>query len=694
MKFRNLLLLLTLLPSFLFARTLTESELRALGIEAFKQKAQFICPQAVDYNLKDCEFLVQDGVIDIAVLHFESGFLIMSAEDAVIPVLAYDFENSIDLSNLAPGVQVLLAQYRQEIAIARRMQLPQSEKVRNAWASLRQPSTRGIRTETVIAPLIKSHWNQNRYYNYLCPEDPNAPGGYDGRVPNGCVAVAMSQIMFYYRYPESGFGNHTNYTEYGSFHVNFAQQHYNYDAMCDELDYYNNEVAKLIFHCGTAVNMMYGSDGSGAYSGDVPAAMATYFKYSSSAQHINKHNYSDSEWHATLISNLNNLLPVYYTGYSQEGGHAFICDGYNSDEYFHFNFGWGGSGNAYYVTESIDESQNVVNGYGYGQSAIIDLYPLESSYPVYCQDRVTNAINGTLEDGSGIYNYLNNTYCTYVITHPRQYSVNISLTGFDTQEGHDYLRFWDGHPSQNNLLEELSGYHPGLSLSLNTDSLYITFETDDSVTAQGWRLSFQSERENISCGTVEATATSGTLTDNSGDDNYRDNSSCIWMLRGATGSVYTFTFEELDLSPEDHLDIYDYNPYPAELLGSFTGNTIPGPLVCYTSRIRIKFVSDNYLNAQGFKLHWTSSTTGIDDLDVQAPVYPNPASDKVYLPLPDDIDQCSVTLYNMSGQMVFSQLYVTEKTAEIPVQGLPDGIYLLRAESNGKAMHKKIVVIH
>lgn len=693
MKIKNLLFILILMPLLLPAKTLTQSELKTLGVRAFKQKAQNLCPEAAHYNLKDCEFLTSGGVIDMAVLHFESGFLIMSAEDAVMPVLAYDFENSIDIGNLAPGLEVLLAQYREEIAIVRRQQLPPSEKIRAAWAELRQPSTRGTRASAVVGPLIQSRWNQNRYYNYLCPQDENAPSGYDGRVPNGCVAVAMSQIIFYYRFPESGFGSHTNYTEYGSFHVNFGQQHYNYDAMCDELNYFNNEVAKLIFHCGTAVNMMYGADGSGAYSGDVPNAMSTYFRYSPTAHQIIKHNYSDSTWHVMLKNELDALRPVYYSGYSTEGGHAFICDGYNTDDYFHFNFGWGGNGNGYFVTESIDESEDAVGGYSYGQSAIVELYPIESNYPTYCNNRVITAIEGTLEDGSGNYPYQNNAYCTYIITDSRQYGVQINIGKMDTQEGHDLLRFWNGHPSQNNLLREFSGTTTE-EFSVDADSLYITFETDDSVTAQGWRLSFQSLREQISCGVVESTAPSGTLSDNSGDDHYRDNASCIWNLRNTSNAYYLITFEEMDLSLEDHVDIYDMSLYPVELLGSFTGNTIPDPFICNSNRLRIKFISDNYLNAQGFKLKWEVLGTDIDELGTTAPPYPNPASDLLYLPLPDDMEHCNVTIYNMVGSSVYSQPFTTGGTLEILVRNLPNGIYLLRAESDGKTMHKKIVVKH
>lgn len=695
MKIQRFVLFLILIPVMMSARTLTKNEMTTLGTRAFQQKAQQICPEAASYSLKDCEYLRDGGEISMAVLHFDHGFLLLSAEDAVMPVLAYDFTNDIDLSNLAPGVEFLLSQYQNEIAVARSENLAQTERVADAWRELRHPS-RSVTTEVVVAPLITARWNQNKYYNYYSPQDENAPGGYDGKVPNGCVAVAMSQIIYYYRYPESGTGSHTNYTyDYGSFYVNFAQQHYNYEAMDDQLSSYNNEVAKLIFHCATSVDMGYGADGSGAYSHDVPAALSTYFRYNTDSQYRHKNSYSDSAWHVMLKTDLDAKRPIYYSGYSESGGHAFVCDGYNSDDYFHFNFGWGGSGNGYYVTQSNDSVNNAVNGYEHGQNAIFNLHPLYNNYPRYCEDKTITSTNGTLEDGSGNLDYQNNTYCTYVITGQLQYAVDITLKKLSSQENHDYLRFWNGHPSQDSLLAELSGSVSNFSHQFSTDSLYITFETDDSVTAEGWHLSYHSLREGIGCGVYNTHDHTGVIYDNSGDDyNYRDNMTCRWMIRLSNVPFITFTFEELDISPEDHLEFYDMATYPYELLGSFTGNENPGTVTYYASKIQVAFNSDNYLNAAGFKVLWSASDVGIEDFVTEMSVLPNPASDILHITLSEPLDHSVVTLYNMVGQAVFAQEYDNADHIEIPINQLTNGIYVLSMESGGRTLHQKIVIRH
>ena len=696
MKFCKTLIILLFIPSLITAKTLTKDNITTLGVRAFHQKAQSICPVACSYSLKNCQYLKTNGVIDLAVLHFDAGFLILSAEDAVFPVLAYSFTDDIDLDNLAPGARYFLSQYRQEIAAARRKHSVPDEKVQNAWDELLH-SSKDVATEIIVAPLLHSNWNQNKFYNDLCPMDGNAPSGYDGKVPNGCVAVAMSQIMFYYRYPESGTGSHTNFTDYGNFYVNFAQQHYNYDAMCDKLNFYNNEVAKLIFHCGTAIDMMYGPDGSGAYSFEVPEAMSNYFRYNTDAHYISKHDYSDSTWCNILKNELDALRPIYYSGYSESGGHAFVCDGYNSDNYFHFNFGWGGSSNGYYITQSSDTNNSVVGGFSFGQSAIVNLHPLDNSYPVYCSDRLLTASNGSLGDGSGYKNYQDNNYCTYIIADQQQYAASITLKQFSTQEGHDFLRFWNGHPSHDSLLLELSGeITHETSYTFNTDSLYITFETDDSITAPGWYLSYESIRDGLGCGAqVIHNSFSGIISDRSDDDNnYRNDQSCSWIFRLSNSPVITFTFEEMDISPEDHLDFYDISVIPHTLIASYSGNTLPEPLVCNKSKIKVRFLADNYLNASGFRITWSASGTGIENRNVPATLYPNPASETVHLSFAQPLDKCEVSIRNIIGQNLFTQSYDDASIIEIPVNKLPNGIYLLSVSSKGESLHKKFIVQH
>lgn len=680
----------------------SKSELKNLGVKAFKMKAERFAPQAARQTLEKCEFLTDNGSVYAALLHFNSGFLLLAADDAVTPVLAYDFNNNIDLDDVAPATLQLIEQYRNEILAVRRNKLAPDADATRLWNALRNGPLRDNDTDTIestsVGPLLKSTWNQNKFYNFFSPYDEEAPAGYDNKTPNGCVAVAMSQIMYYYRYPKTGMGSHTNYSNYGNFYVNFAQQIYNYDAMCDKLKYFNTEVAKLIFHCGVSVDMMYGADGSGAYSHDVPGAMSAYFGYSNASQHVSKYEYYNSSWNNLLKQELDLLRPIYYSGYSEEGGHAFVCDGYQ-DDHFHFNFGWGGQGNGFFVTSSTSSDETVTGGYSGYQTAIIKLYPREDKYPEYCNDRLITAYNGTLEDGSGHSNYADNLYCTYIIANNAQFSVDVSLSSFETQQNRDFLRFWDKHPSNNNLLLELSGEMPSnVDYYFETDSLYITFETDDSISASGWRFSYQVSRDVIGCGNMQTYENSGTIVSNrDGEEYYKDNANCSWNIRPYNTEYLKFTFEQFEVSPEDHLDFYDLTTYPHTLLESFSGDNYPtSPIIINHGRVRVNFVSDNYLNDKGFKIHWESDNLeAIKDPAAELPVevYPNPASDKLNL-LVGDLYKVDVAIFDNVGKCLYHLVSQGNDHIQIPTNELSNGIYIVRLSSGNTTVHKKVVVKH
>ncbi|MDY6326466.1 MAG: C10 family peptidase [Bacteroidales bacterium] len=701
---KSITLMLLLAPLFLFANPIEKGSLKEAGLKAFRLKAEKYSSEFAGKRLASFDVLYDGDEPYAAVLNFDKGFLILAADDAVTPVLAYDFDNNFHLDDVAPASLLLLEQYRNEISAVRKYGLAPDERAVEGWNEILGNGSRNGGEASSVGPLINSAWNQNKYYNYYSPIDEGAPAGYDNKTPNGCVAVAMSQIMYYYRYPKKGTGYHTNHSSYGSFFVNFAQQTYNYDAMSDILSHYNNEVSKLIFHCGVAVDMNYAADGSGAYSYQVPAAMKSYFGYSNAAQYVSKYNYSGDEWNELLKSDLSQLRPVYYSGYSEEGGHAFVCDGYNDEDYFHFNFGWGGSGNGYFVTSSTSSDEMVTGGYSGSQSAIIRMYPDETKYPEYCNDRIITALYGNLEDGSGNKDYTNNQYCTYVITAPNQYSVNVILRSFETEENHDVLKFWNGHPSHDSLLLEISGDMPSqTNYYLETDSLYITFETDGDSVRAGWRLYYYSYRDEPGCGNHTYYDHSGSIS-SGGENNYRDNSNCVWNLRINHAEYIKFTFNELDISPEDHLDFYDLSSYPPPLLTSVTGSELIDPLVFPLNKVRVVFVSDNYLNAKGFNVSWsTDQTDGIDDIvNAASPypdLYPNPASSTLNVRFNDGTPQdvmknTVVTVYDAVGRCVISAFSASDSRFSIPVNALAEGFYTIRFEYEGKSMSRKFVVKH
>ena len=216
------------------------------------------------------------------------------------------------------------------------------------------------------------------------------------------------------------------------------------------------------------------------------------------------------------------------------------------------------------------------------------------------------------------------------------------------------------------------------------------------MTNAGWYLSYSCNREGFGCSSHVYNDPSGIISDNSGDDNhYRDNSNCTWVIRIQNTDQITFTFEELDISPEDHLDFYDITTVPAVLLDSYSGSMPPAQVTYDRNRIKVSFVSDNYLNGEGFKVLWSSSGTGIQESNMAGvSVYPNPASDAFCVLFEDEVEDCEITLFDMVGNVQYRQIYEGGGRVDIPVSQLSNGLYVLSLNNGQQTTYKKIVVKH
>jgi Peptidase C10 family/Secretion system C-terminal sorting domain/Leucine Rich Repeat len=237
-----------------------------------------------------------------------------------------------------------------------------------------------------VNPLIKTNWNQGCHYNESCPPDSAGPCDHTWA---GCVAVAMAQIINYYQYPLLGKGSNSYFhDQYGELFADFTEG-YDYALFPDYLDSPNPDLARFIYHCGVAVNMYYGPGTSGA--GSPFNALIDHFSYSESMEYIYKRNYSSEDWEKRLKENLSDGKPVYYVGWREEEGHAFVCDGYDESGLFHFNLGWGGAANGFFSLEDLQFSTN--------QEALINISPPYSG-PSNPQDSLAlvalyNATNGS-----------------------------------------------------------------------------------------------------------------------------------------------------------------------------------------------------------------------------------------------------------------------------------------------------------
>lgn len=303
----------------------------------------------------------------------DNGFVIVSADDRFRPIVGYSDEGPFVTENMSPE----LAFYLDKIIEARTSRAAViDDRTEEEWQSVATTgkllSRNGGRS---VDYICQTKWNQDSPYNLYAPEASGGPGG---RCYAGCVATAMSQVMKRWDYPEHGSGSHTYSSGgwwgpyYPNLTANFGATYYDWDNMPYKITGASPQeqieaVATLMYHCGVSVNMGFASDGSGANSEDVPDAIKTYFTYSDEAKIRYRDNYNLNNWQNLLKEQFDLGWPVYYAGHSDSGGHAFVCDGYDDDNLFHYNWGWGGSNDGWFVIDEID--------YAGWASAVINFVP-------------------------------------------------------------------------------------------------------------------------------------------------------------------------------------------------------------------------------------------------------------------------------------------------------------------------------
>lgn len=371
-----LMLALALWVGQLVASPVSVEKARQLGMKYVRSNAS---KQVTELNHVYTE-MTESGAPALYVFNFDGGFIIVSADDVAQPILSFGEEGTFDAANIHDGIAYYLRHYARQIDYAVTNHLEPEAETQAQWRHVAEDGfvcdpVRGTRN---IAPLVTTNWDQGNPYNRLCPAHNSGPGGH---VYAGCVATAMSMVMKYWNWPTQGNGTHS-YTPEGfpTQNVNFGTTTYDWNNMPNALSYNSTNaqiqaVGTLMWHCGVSVDMMYGYASSGAHSQDVPDALSDYFRYTSYMQRLERNQYMKAEWEAMLLANLELGFPLYYSGtdLSSDGGHAFVCDGYReSDNKFHFNWGWSGSFNNYFAIDALNTYSGYFND---NQSAIFDMVP-------------------------------------------------------------------------------------------------------------------------------------------------------------------------------------------------------------------------------------------------------------------------------------------------------------------------------
>lgn len=310
------------------------------------------------------------------------GWVIVSGDDRTQQVLGYNDCGSYDESNVPHNMQWWLSQYVEEIA-----SLDESENndlpVLGSFESNNYNDPPKV---DALSPLIQTKWNQGYPYNFQCPMIGSIS------CVTGCVATAMAQVMYYHQWPQTTSKTIPSYywqngrttlepLDTTSFDWNAMKKTYNSDDT-SPTDSANAAVARLMRYCGQAVRINYGKLNTGGSGGNHYCEVwPEYFRYSTKARKLFRSDYSFSQWTSFILSELQANRPVIYTGLEYNTGHSFICDGYDGNGYFHFNWGWSGNKDGYFLLTSLNPNATSTggtmstNGYVMRQEILIGLEP-------------------------------------------------------------------------------------------------------------------------------------------------------------------------------------------------------------------------------------------------------------------------------------------------------------------------------
>lgn len=616
------------------------------------------------------------------VLNLKSGgWVIVAGDDRIIPVIGYSPDGFFDVGNIPCCLKFYMKKVIRQIEDVIDNNYPQNEHILSKWQSILNNEQKS--DEKTVSPLILSIWGQGKYYNAQCPL---ATGGPDGRALVGCVATAMSQVMYYYRYPLQGSGSHGG--------VNFGTTTYRWNEMLNELYEYNFGVAQLCYHAGVSVDMDYGASASGSYTFDVPNSLLNYFNYSIDIAYESRDMYW-GDWIYYLVTNLDDKHPVIYSGHDDEGGHAWICDGYQGTDYFHMIWGWSGYCDGYFYLDNL-----AVSGYDFTdwQSAVFNIYPPYSSFPYYCSSTTSVPYtHGTIEDGSGPENYLNNSDCRWLIEPPGLIDhIIVSFNKMSTENTNDVLKFYDGSSTSDPLLGTFSGTSTSGSVQSTGDNLLVQFVTNGNTVSQGWQIEYNSFAPVYCSGVTYLTEASGTITDGSESNEYFSDQLCRWSIRPPNVSSITVKFNSMNLGSGDFLKIYNENT--GELLETYTGSALPAEQIYYISKVFLHFQTDEQYNAQGWALDYTSTPYGVSEntSENNLNVYPNPAKEKIFVDFySQSAEDVVIQLFAIDGKLVYEKVFKCKSTSnhyEIDARGFASGVYFLSATSNDIADKRKVFI--
>lgn len=560
----------------------------------------------------------------------DNGFVIVSADDRVTPIIGYSNNNAFVLNNDMTNVAYWLDKANDEIQYAIDNDIEATDEIKREWKTLAQGIRPDVRNRSVVEALLTTEWNQDAPYNEMCP----------GGSMTGCGATAMAQVMKYWNWPKVGVGQKTyNENDYGQISVNFAATLYDWDNMLDSPTKYSPEVnrkavATLMYHCGVAMEMDYGLDGSGAYPTEISPAMITYFGYKSSTikDVVFQYYMSNAYWANILKEELDESRPMVYNGWDTEGmGHSFVCDGYDEYDNFHFNWGWGGYCDGYFAIGALSPG---IGGIG---------------------------------SGSGHYNERN-----YIVK------------GIEP----DYSI---GNPL--NLVTYSNGYEPIINLawsSVYEDATYNIYRTHNNNTTQiasnlteKTYVDTNLEYDNEYCYVVKSVV--------NGAENDESDESCFTLISNSCTPPSNITYNIVEDDPNYNMkfkvtisweEVASANSYMVYVNGSKYKKLTENSFELGTNKEMTMEVNIQSICNDGYESDLSETVTikvehiGINEYENTFEIFPNPVNDKLYIKGEAAIEE--INIFNITGVKVYNEVCLMKNNEYmVNVNNLPEGIYVV-----------------
>jgi hypothetical protein len=703
MKHKHLTLLSTILFAFIFnlsfAGDVDLKTAKNVGLNAYRENFLTVQEKDAGNIFISEEFTISEDSRAVYYVFNTSnmGFVIVAAEDNVYPILGYSFESFYKTDNPSPEFEYWMSLYEKQIISARELKLAATTEIEQAWNkyNVSPESFSPVKGTKDVTPLLTSTWNQDCCYNTLCPADAAATAAC-GHTYVGCVATSMAQVMYYWRYPATGQSSNSYYAYgYGTLSANFGATNYDWNAMTDACSTSNTAIATLSYHCGVAVDMNYGTDGSSANTGTWVSALPSYFRYSNSIQYDYMDDFSTSTWEGMIRAQLDAKKPIVYTGFEAGGsGHAWNCDGYQGTNYFHFNWGWGGYYNAYFYLNNLNPG---TYNFSDMQSMVYDIYP-GSGYPANCTTNsgtLTSTV-GTLVDGSGTSDYQNNADCSWLIspTTPIDH-LYITFLALNTEATYDKVTIYDGPSTSDPVLGTYSGSTLPSQITSTSPQVLVRFQTNGSTTGAGWYLSYFSAFQIYCTGTTIFTDAAGSFEDGSGANQYNNSSNCKWDITPTGAGTVTLHFNNFSLeATNDKVRITDI--VNGTLLGNYSGTTVPADVTCPSGQMRVIFTSNSSVTDAGFSATYSSTPAGISDYSIMnnLNVYPNPASDVLHISFElYNASEATIRITDLRGQLVYEEIINSQVyNKDIDMATVAKGVYSLQIITPGETVNKKVVI--